>query len=383
MRIKDAVKAGQFQLPRPRHLHAHQRPDAVARKSPFVKHGVPFQIVKGLAFFERKENQRRARLPAAARQPAGRRQLPPHRERAGPRHRQGLARQAPGLRGRQGNRPARGRRRRSAQITDIKGKAATGLRDFHRIMTELRTRLDLPPHELVRARAGESGLREDAPRIGRRGGRRAAGQRRANSSPRRSSSTTLNPESTITDFLEQITLASDVDGWDEQADHVSVMTLHASKGLEFPVVYILAVEEGLLPHERSLAQRRGRRRRTAALLRRHDAGDEGTVPVPRPAARVPRAVELRHPSRASCDELPREGVEYIDPVDGAATTPAPRPTSGGRRSAPRRTTGPTPARGRSCRRRSRRTPTRRSPTRPTPAWRSACWCSTRNTASAP
>jgi DNA helicase-2/ATP-dependent DNA helicase PcrA len=62
-----------------------------------------------------------------------------------------------------------------------------------------------------------------------------------------------NPESTITDFLEGITLASDVDGWDEVADHVSVMTLHASKGLEFPVVYVLAVEQGLLPHERSLA----------------------------------------------------------------------------------------------------------------------------------
>ena len=40
----------------------------------------------------------------------------------------------------------------------------------------------------------------------------------------------------------------------KQADHVSVMTLHASKGLEFPVVYMLAVEEGLLPHERSLGR---------------------------------------------------------------------------------------------------------------------------------
>src|SRR4029453_4804528 len=63
-----------------------------------------------------------------------------------------------------------------------------------------------------------------------------------------------NPESTITDFLEQITLASDGDGWDEAADHVSVMTLHASKGLEFPVVYVLAVEQGILPHERSLGK---------------------------------------------------------------------------------------------------------------------------------
>ena len=59
---------------------------------------------------------------------------------------------------------------------------------------------------------------------------------------------------TISDFLEQITLASDVDGWDENSDCVSVMTLHAAKGLEFPVVSILALEQGLLPHERSLAQ---------------------------------------------------------------------------------------------------------------------------------
>src|SRR5438045_9519871 len=57
---------------------------------------------------------------------------------------------------------------------------------------------------------------------------------------------------TIGDFLEQITLASDVDSWDERQDCVSVMTLHAAKGLEFPVVYMLAVEQGLLPHERSL-----------------------------------------------------------------------------------------------------------------------------------
>jgi DNA helicase-2/ATP-dependent DNA helicase PcrA len=57
---------------------------------------------------------------------------------------------------------------------------------------------------------------------------------------------------TITDFLENITLASDVDSWDQQQDCVAVMTMHAAKGLEFPVVFLSAVEQGLLPHERSL-----------------------------------------------------------------------------------------------------------------------------------
>src|SRR5205823_5222929 len=57
------------------------------------------------------------------------------------------------------------------------------------------------------------------------------------------------------DFLENITLASDVDSWDERQDCVSVMTLHSSKGLEFPVVHILALEQGILPHERSLGDK--------------------------------------------------------------------------------------------------------------------------------
>lgn len=52
-------------------------------------------------------------------------------------------------------------------------------------------------------------------------------------------------------FLEETCLVSDTDAWETEADRVTLMTLHASKGLEFPVVFFTAVEEGLLPHERS------------------------------------------------------------------------------------------------------------------------------------
>jgi DNA helicase-2/ATP-dependent DNA helicase PcrA len=55
-------------------------------------------------------------------------------------------------------------------------------------------------------------------------------------------------------FLEQVSLVSDTDDWEEENDKVTLMTLHAAKGLEFPVVFIVAVEEGLLPHERSREQ---------------------------------------------------------------------------------------------------------------------------------
>jgi DNA helicase-2/ATP-dependent DNA helicase PcrA len=56
---------------------------------------------------------------------------------------------------------------------------------------------------------------------------------------------------TLDAFLEETSLVADADGYEVDNDRVALMTLHASKGLEFPVVYLVAVEEGLLPHERS------------------------------------------------------------------------------------------------------------------------------------
>jgi len=52
-------------------------------------------------------------------------------------------------------------------------------------------------------------------------------------------------------YLEQASLVNDTDAWEAETDRVTLMTLHAAKGLEFPVVFITAIEEGLLPHERS------------------------------------------------------------------------------------------------------------------------------------
>ena len=55
------------------------------------------------------------------------------------------------------------------------------------------------------------------------------------------------PEGTLQGFLEQVALVSDTDRWDEERGGVTLMTLHAAKGLEFPVVYIVGLEDGLLP----------------------------------------------------------------------------------------------------------------------------------------
>jgi DNA helicase-2/ATP-dependent DNA helicase PcrA len=63
---------------------------------------------------------------------------------------------------------------------------------------------------------------------------------------------------TVLDFLQEVALASDADAYDESKGRVSLMTLHAAKGLEFPVAFIAGVEEGLIPHEKSLQSRSGK-----------------------------------------------------------------------------------------------------------------------------
>jgi DNA helicase-2/ATP-dependent DNA helicase PcrA len=62
-----------------------------------------------------------------------------------------------------------------------------------------------------------------------------------------------NPENvTLANFLEGVTLKSDIDNWDEQERKVSLMTLHSAKGLEFKVVFLTGLDEGIFPSWRSL-----------------------------------------------------------------------------------------------------------------------------------
>jgi DNA helicase II / ATP-dependent DNA helicase PcrA len=62
---------------------------------------------------------------------------------------------------------------------------------------------------------------------------------------------TRNPEGTLSDYLAEVSLVSDADHMEGSGGAVTLMTLHSAKGLEFPVVAIIGLEEGCLPHARA------------------------------------------------------------------------------------------------------------------------------------
>jgi len=64
--------------------------------------------------------------------------------------------------------------------------------------------------------------------------------------------TKVSDDTSLRAFLEQVTLISDIDTYEESGNAVTLMTMHSAKGLEYPVVFIVGLEEGLFPHQLSL-----------------------------------------------------------------------------------------------------------------------------------
>ena len=117
-------------------------------------------------------------------------------------------------------------------------------------------------------------------------------------------------EGGVEGFLEQTSLVADVDDWESETDRVTMMTLHAAKGLEFPVVFIVAAEEGILPHDRSKEsddQLEEERRLMFVGMTR--AQEELQLSVAQQRT-IRGRVEFKAPSRFLM-ELPREEMEVI------------------------------------------------------------------------
>lgn len=128
----------------------------------------------------------------------------------------------------------------------VGGRAATGIEKFLVLTTEIR-KLDAGPATIIEEALERSGYLEEL-----------QVERSVESEGRLENLSELvgmaREYETVDEFLEQISLVADTDDLDDEESSVTLMTLHAAKGLEFPVVFLVGMEDGVFPHIRSLGE---------------------------------------------------------------------------------------------------------------------------------
>ena len=129
------------------------------------------------------------------------------------------------------------------------GRSGAKVREFGRLLTGFADLLQRPPTEAVAAIISRSGLR--AHYQDETGLDEAASANLDELVSAARSFENDHPETTIVDWLEHASLVSDVDTVQSNGGPVTLMTLHAAKGLEFRLVYLIGLEEGLLPFQRN------------------------------------------------------------------------------------------------------------------------------------
>lgn len=137
-------------------------------------------------------------------------------------------------------------------VRSLGGRSARGLLQFSELIQDLQRRSqEVPPSELVQRVMEQSGYVAELIADGSD----EAEDRRRNLNELVNAALQYqeeNEEGSLEDFLSGAALASDADSKDTEQNRVTLMTLHASKGLEFPVVYLVGLEQGLFPSYRSL-----------------------------------------------------------------------------------------------------------------------------------
>lgn len=138
---------------------------------------------------------------------------------------------------------------RAAFIDTLSKGVQAKLNAFVNIIEQLKQALDLPVAEVTERTFQESGLEAALKKTGEEGVEALENVVELINGAAHYDETM--EEASLVDYLQQISLFSDTDVYDPESQRVALMSLHAAKGLEFDNVFMIGLEEGLLPHERS------------------------------------------------------------------------------------------------------------------------------------
>ncbi|MFQ5865468.1 MAG: ATP-dependent helicase [bacterium] len=140
---------------------------------------------------------------------------------------------------------------RVEEITAITPRIRTNVAEFYALINKYASiKNEFSPGELARAVVEEIGFLRTFKEIGTEESlTRAENVRELLSAIANFAKN--DKKATLEDFLEEVCLITDIDTWDDRSNAVTLMTLHSAKGLEFPVVFITGLEEGLFPLSRT------------------------------------------------------------------------------------------------------------------------------------
>lgn len=136
-------------------------------------------------------------------------------------------------------------------LATLNKRSANAVRKFNEVMVALSRPREIGMEDLIRDAIELSGYREALLASGSEEDHERVANIEELCSAAREFDDRFPGDNTLERFLEQTALVSDTDAFEGASEKVTLMTLHAAKGLEFPTVFIVAVEEGILPHERS------------------------------------------------------------------------------------------------------------------------------------
>ena len=208
--------------------------------------------------------------------------------------------------------------READHVAGLKKKQITALRDLRLLLDEMADAVTLPPQEGLAKIVELSEYRKFA---------EESGTDDPDDSPHGVVDELLasaqsfqfeNPQATLVEFVESISLSGATDERDDSQDVVTLMTLHAAKGLEFPVVFLVAFEDKILPHERAVQERGEEEERRLVFVGITRAREELLISYVR--SRLFQGSRRFSSPSPFLLELPSEAIDRHDVIAAAAYT---------------------------------------------------------------